>query len=206
MPRGDALESERTFEWPGAASTAPAMADTVEGADMPEGTCQVDDCDRPYYGRGWCKYHYMVKYKAGRLTPRPKPSPLERFWAKVDKTSGCWNWTGYVDKAGYGRFRFDGATRLSHRVAYQLIIGQVPDGLQLDHLCRNRRCCNPTHLEPVTNHENSLRGERATKSHCVHGHEYTPENTIREANGRRRCRTCYLDYQRRLRLRKKQKA
>jgi len=110
----------------------------------------------------------------------------------TDPQTGCWLWTGCREKAGYGKIRIKTGARVVHRVAYEAFVGPVPGGLTLDHLCRVRHCCNPEHLEPVTLLENVRRGREATKTHCVHGHEYTSENTLRDRNGGRRCRTCVL--------------
>jgi hypothetical protein len=116
----------------------------------------------------------------------------KRFWSKVDKSGECWVWTGgHRTSNGYGRFQptYPGPTIVAHRIAYELLVGPIPEGLQLDHLCRNRLCVNPAHLEPVTLIENI---RRARPTHCKHGHEFTPENTIsvRSRPGRRHCRKC----------------
>ena len=128
---------------------------------------------------------------------------LERFWdkVKVDETTGCWNWTAYKDHSGYGIFRIDSKnTSSSHRFAYQVNKGKIPEGLQLDHLCKNRKCCNPEHLEVVTLQENTNRSEitiavkNRNKTHCSKGHEYTPENTYVRKHGHRACRTCSKEW------------
>jgi hypothetical protein len=122
----------------------------------------------------------------------------ERFLAKVslDETTGCWLWTGAITGVGYGVLSFEGRKYNAHKMAYRHWTGEVPEGLQLDHLCRVRHCVNPAHLEPVTHRENSLRGtgapaRNAVKTHCKHGHEFTPENTRIRPNGWRACRACH---------------
>lgn len=165
--------------------------------------CSIDGCERPRWARGWCGTHLSRWKKTGDPLGLLTPSPEERhnqrvafFWANVDEggEDDCWLWQRRLTSRGYGQMRgFDGQVS-SHRFAYELLVGPVPEGLQLDHLCRNRACCNPAHLEPVTVRENLLRGEtinarNAGKTHCVHGHEYTPENTYLDGKGRQ-CRTC----------------
>lgn len=125
----------------------------------------------------------------------------DRFWPKVDKSDpgGCWLWTAAKGKGGYGNFGVTPRkTAYAHRFAYELMVGAIPEGLQLDHLCRNKACVNPAHLEPVTCKENLERGVNVgaagarlqrEKTHCAHGHEFTPENTHRY-RGQRVCREC----------------
>jgi hypothetical protein len=125
-------------------------------------TCSIEECGKPVYGRGWCQKHYMRWYylKTPRAhKPRPLPRPAEeRFWPKVQKTDGCWLWTGAKSK-GYGSFRPDNKTNgWAHRFAYELLVGPIPDGLHIDHLCRVPACVNPAHMEIVTLVENVLRG------------------------------------------------
>jgi hypothetical protein len=123
------------------------------------------------------------------------------FWSRVTKTDTCWIWTGPLGRGGYGRAKFDGVTMYAHRFAYELLVGPIPEGLSLDHLCRARDCVNPEHLEPVTHRENCLRSAgptaiNAAKTHCIRGHEFTPENTIVRAGGSRNCRECHNEQHR----------
>lgn len=121
----------------------------------------------------------------------------ERFWEKVDKQSGaddCWLWLGHISKNGYGQITFNNKTYKAHRFSYQISVGEIPNGLQLDHLCRTRNCVNPAHLEPVEQAENIRRGISPTsinaqKTHCHKGHEFTEENTYIK-QGYRQCRKC----------------
>jgi len=109
---------------------------------------------------------------------------------REDLETGCWEWLGGRDSNGYGALYFRGRVRAAHRVAHELFIGPIPEGLHIDHLCRNPRCVNPEHLEGVTNRENVRRGLKGVlTTHCPHGHEYTAENT-RITNGHRFCRAC----------------
>lgn len=124
----------------------------------------------------------------------------ERLWQRVDKTApnGCWLWLGALNGAGYGAVGRDNKVLRVHRVTYELLVGPIPEGLQLDHLCRNRACCNPEHLEPVTNEENWRRGQHHTavmlrENKCKRDHEMTKENTYWRKNGGRLCRQCVLD-------------
>lgn len=117
---------------------------------------------------------------------------------KVDPETGCWLWQGYVTVHGYGQFWNGDRLVGAHVFGYEAHKGPVPDGLDLDHLCRVRRCVNPDHLEAVTRRENLLRGltipaAKAAQTHCEHGHEFTEANTYRGANGKRSCRICRRD-------------
>lgn len=128
-------------------------------------------------------------------------SLTERFHAKfkVNTESGCWEWTASRTTKGYGMIGSGAPERrllAAHRVAYEIYVGPIASGLQVDHLCRVRHCVNPDHLEPVTAQENVRRGLgpagiNAAKTHCPQGHEYTAENTYRNpSTNRRMCRVC----------------
>lgn len=122
----------------------------------------------------------------------------DRFWAKVDKTSSCWRWIGAVKSNGYGNF-WDGRYWNAHRWAYEALVGPIPAGLTIDHLCRNRQCVNPDHLEPVTMAVNLERGTsraavsayHAARTHCKRGHAKTPENTYYHESGNQ-CQPCRI--------------
>ena len=124
----------------------------------------------------------------------------EAFEDRVEKTGDCWGWRGHRDRRGYGVVDRGGVKRPAHRVAYELHVGAIPEGLTLDHLCRNRGCVNPAHLEAVTSGENVLRGESPTainarKTHCIRGHALIPENLYPRKYGRQ-CKLCATDLRR----------
>lgn len=144
---------------------------------------------------------------------------VERFWASVETSSdslACWPWRGQIDRGGYGVFSDAGKSAAAHRVAFALAYGEDLGDLTIDHLChtlddscpgaadcRHRRCVRPSHLELVERGENTRRAIRliteaarrraARQTHCRHGHEYTPENTMLRKNGARRCRACHRE-------------
>ena len=145
----------------------------------------------------------------------------DRFWSKVDKNGPapahrpdlgpCQLWTAGVGWKGYGRFWLDGRARFAHRIAYEMNVGPIPTGFELDHLCRVRHCVNDSHLEPVAHVKNIRRGEslpalNARKTHCPRGHAYSGKNLYMSPNSRKRyCRICCAEEQRR-RSRKKRVA
>jgi len=120
---------------------------------------------------------------------------LERLEIRTDRTGECWLWTGRLNGSGYAEMKLDGRYQMAHRVAYQEIVGPIPEGMQLDHLCRVRHCVNPAHLEPVTSRENTIRGKglpaiNAAKTHCKRGHAFDEANTFINTFGSRVCRAC----------------
>ena len=133
---------------------------------------------------------------------------MDRLWAKVEITGFCWLWTGATDSHGYGKFKLDRRDRGAHRLVYEILVGPIPPGLQMDHLCRVRRCVNPDHLDVVTNRDNALRGwgfaaANATKTHCSKGHPFDVINTRVRINGGRQCRACDREVKRRAYARRK---
>lgn len=121
----------------------------------------------------------------------------ERFFQYVHKApSGCWEWTGGLDPNGYGKWSWQGKTIATHRLSYWVHAGPIPEGAVLDHLCRNRKCCNPEHLQPISIAENTLRGESDAaknkyKQTCGKGHPLVGENLyVRPDTQARMCRTC----------------
>lgn len=131
---------------------------------------------------------------------RPIKTPEERFWPKVRKTETCWIWTAQVGKGGYGYFRINGRSGGAHRAAYLIFVGAIPEGYEVDHLCRVPLCVNPEHLEAVPPRINNLRSMspaalNARKTHCPRGHDYTPV-TDRQGKTKRLCRTCINKAQR----------
>ncbi len=125
----------------------------------------------------------------------------ERFLAKICLVEGplpnpCWEWTASRDGDGYGRVGVEGKSRKASTYAYEVLRGPVPDGLEPDHLCRNRACVNPFHLELVTHKVNVARGNaglaQSLRTHCSKGHPYDANNTIYYASGKRGCHICRL--------------
>jgi hypothetical protein len=146
-----------------------------------------------------------------RGTPRKRVSPgaslEERILLYTDRTGDCWVWTGCTDWGGYGHIQLEKRTQRVHRVAYEVWVGPIPEGMTVDHLCFNTSCIRPSHLRLLTRSENSRNQRSAFKTHCVNGHEYTDENTLIEVKqhglSQRRCRTCRVAQEQRRYARRK---
>jgi hypothetical protein len=108
---------------------------------------------------------------------------------QVDPKTRCWVWNGKRTAAGYGYVQIDGRMEYMHRLCYEVNVSPIPEGLGLDHLCENRACCNPEHLDPVTQAENMRRMAERRRT-CQRGHPWSPENTYVAPDGERQCRTC----------------
>jgi hypothetical protein len=168
--------------------------------------CSVDGCGNLAKSLGLCGKHYQRwrKYGDTSVTMIDWDRPVEeRFWEKVNKNGPiperkpelgpCWVWTGGTSE-GYGMFWLNGTNIHAHIVSFTWAKGEIPKGWERDHLCRNRACVNPDHLEAVNHWTNVARGvsphgQNAIKTHCPHDHEYTPENTYMY-RGQRHCREC----------------
>lgn len=158
-------------------------------------TCTIDGCDRPHKARGWCHKHYMHWHTYG-VAEAPQPTIGERLAARsapattLHNGTACIEWRGTRTPGGYGQMSVDNRHQYVHRLAWELTHGPIPSGLQIDHLCRNRACLNPDHLEPVTGEENTRRAAAAVEA-CPQGHPYDEVNTyVHPTKGYRQCRTC----------------
>lgn len=183
-----------TMSGPGVALTTPALANTaLGGVDVPHGTCLTCHRSTVLPARSLCRPCYEVHRRSGTLDAvTPKATAVERFWTKIQRDAdGCWLWTANINNGGYGTFHNGDRDVKAHRYAYELMVGPIPEGLVIDHLCRVRRCVNPGHLDPVTAEENVRRGEgptavNARKARCHRGH---PLDYV-DSQGARQCSTC----------------
>lgn len=142
-------------------------------------------------------------------------APVERVLGRSVQVGECWEFRGAISPQGYGQVRIAGATRLAHRVTYSAMVDDIPEGLVIDHLCRNRACVNPDHLDAVPQRINILRGEgpltagraraafERAKTECPRGHPYDLDNTYRTPAGARQCRACKRAAQAAYRTRKR---
>lgn len=161
--------------------------------------CSIDDCTMGVHARGWCNTHY------GRWRRNGDPlkvqyihgDDLARILSYVDASGDCWEWTGAVSQYGYGLTRHGGySTRMAHRALWSELVGPIPKDMTIDHLCRNKLCVNPDHLEVVTMQVNQLRGyspagKNARKTHCKRGHPLSGDNIYRYGT-QRICKQCLL--------------
>lgn len=172
-------------------------------------TCGEHECQEKFYARNRCRRHYRKAFADGTLNVLER-TPAERFWEKVDRRGDaeCWPWTGAIGSGGYGNFFAEGSYCNAHRFSYELNVGPIPAGLQIDHVsergCEGKSCVNPAHLEPVTGRENVLRAPASipainlSRSHCPQGHAYDVENTYITSTGSRQCRACHRTREREL--------
>lgn len=167
--------------------------------------CLVAGCPERVVGHGYCDVHYRRWKRNGTPDKQPVHTVDERFWSFVNKAGPvserrpdlgpCWVWTGGGWPSGYGSFRVNGVKVGAHRYAYERLVGPIPEGLVVDHLCFNRSCVRPAHLEVVTFRENILRGDNtaaqfARRSNCLRGHCFDPPNGYITSQGARGCRAC----------------
>lgn len=198
--RLNATSEFATMTGAGACANTPGMADPDWRTNVSERTCSVDVCERDVYCKGWCRPHYKANAKYGDPLAKGRPRGTWMvgryqddpavFWSKVDKNGPipgrcpelgpCRLWARATKPQGYGQITWRGkGGQSAHVVAWTLTNGPVGGGLELDHLCMNRLCVNPTHLEPVTHSENIRRafafyGPRPPRTHCLNGHPCGP--------------------------------
>lgn len=166
-------------------------------------TCSIAGCARKMASRTWCNTHYERWRRTGSTDLAPRPSLEQRFWSKVDATGSCWEWTGARSDTGYGSFHGPRGASNAHRTSWVLLMGPIPKGLVLDHLCRNRLCVNPDHLEPVTEQVNIRRGyspmvRASLADTCPRGHSLADAYVVRRGGvaTSRQCRPCLRERQR----------
>lgn len=152
----------------------------------------------------WNRRKYCNARCSGLAQIKPRTNTPEKFWEFVEKTSDCWIWNGVKDRKGYGVWCMRPRNQRAHRFSYMQLVGEIPDGLVIDHLCRNPACVNPAHLEPVTQSINNIRGFSPTalnakKTHCKSGHLFEGYNLRIRPEGGRSCRACARDIARKRR-------
>lgn len=167
--------------------------------DNMTGQCSVSGCSAKINARGWCMKHYTRWKRHGDPLWEPPPtlSFEQRLARHVLITASCWLWTGATSRGGYGHASpAPGRFRQAHRWVYETLAGPIPDGMQLDHLCRVVNCVNPDHLEVVTPAENVARSSSARKRYCIKGHDLTIEANVLRKGNLRRCRPCLAEHAR----------
>lgn len=177
------------------------------GPNVAKRTCSIEGCEKKHLARGLCATHYHRWERYGDpLSGRPLrfPWPDNLLRRMEPQPNGCIYYTGDTNNHGYGRLARDGVTVQAHRAAYEYFVGPIPEGMVVDHECHNsdascpggacphRRCVNWEHLAPKTGAANIAASPRSnvSKTHCVHGHEFTEENTRMRSDGSRRCLRC----------------
>jgi hypothetical protein len=160
--------------------------------------CTVEDCELPrHYRGGLCYRHARGSARLANQPEAPASDPVSRFWQRVERTDTCWLWKG---EAGRGRYWSIAGASIGrvpvHRFSYEIHKGPIPEGMQVDHLCRTPNCVNPAHLEAVPQRVNCLRGvgptaQNARRTHCVNGHPFDNANTYRRlGTSARACKEC----------------
>ena len=187
--------------------------------------CSIEGCEKPSFQRGWCAMHHWRWRSNGDplAVRRIVGDDTRRLWSKIDKRDPeeCWPWTGSRDGYGYGQISIKGKLLKPYRVAYEIVVGEIPDGAHIDHRCHDplecqggpgcphRLCCNPSHMLPVEPEVNWGKTRAASfqrqKTHCPQGHEYSLENTRRIPSkpNYRYCRTCQREQSRSYKARKR---
>lgn len=179
--------------------------------------CEFPGCDKKHDAKGLCHSHYSQKWKGKNLKPlhekwRKRGTPPRVQYCEVpclvpELDGPCHEWIRFKTKDGYGRISVNGKDILVHRYVWEQVNGPIPEGLFVDHKCRNRACCNVNHLRVVTKKINAIENSdsptaiNAKKTHCKNGHEFNEKNTYRTKNGRH-CIVCQRNNVRRWRKRK----
>ncbi len=160
--------------------------------------CDEPGCDRPVFCKSACTQHYQARRARARGVPQRVGLTAEQkfFQRTLIAVDGCWLWQWGLTEHGYASFIGDDKRPVyAHRWSYERFVGPIPEGLVIDHLCRNRGCVRPDHLEPVPQRVNTARGTSngavaRTWETCLHGHPRTPENTYVRRNGWIMCKPC----------------